>query len=82
MNIKKYGNTLTKIPQNGQKMNIIKTKIPYKNSELLGSAVGRDDPGAPYVKLSEYGNIVQKHINSTRKLRNNPHGGSTHENHT
>jgi|GEM_PF-4334353 len=40
------------------------TTICVKNRlKLLGTVVGYDNLGAPYVRLSEYGNIVQKNIN-------------------
>ena len=39
--------------------------ICVKNGqEMLGRVVGRDDPGAPFVQLSEYGNIAKKYIES------------------
>jgi len=31
--------------------------------EMLGEVVGRDDPGAPFVELSEYGVVLNKYIN-------------------
>ena len=39
------------------------TACTQKRAELLGTAcVGRDDPGAPSVYLSQYGEIVNKYI--------------------
>ena len=31
-------------------------------SDVSGSLVGRDDPGAPHIKLSEYGRIVEENL--------------------
>jgi len=38
--------------------------------ELLGNVVGRDAPGAPYMQLSEYGEVIRKEIENTNSFYN------------
>ena len=38
--------------------------------EMLGRIVGRDDPGAPCLELSEYGLVAKKYIESIEKHYN------------